>query len=60
MYAITLSEGSFCPVIISTLSCSFFNVVRTGNVITTLVGMNWNLFFVQNPHLAMLFVQYLN
>lgn len=59
MYSITLSEDGFCPVI-STLSCSIFSVVRTGNVITALVGMKWNLFFVQNLHLAMLFVQYLN
>lgn len=60
MYSVSLSESGVFPVIISTLSCSLFNVVSTGNFITAFVEMNWNLFFTQNLHLSMVSVEYLN
>lgn len=51
----------FSPsVIIITLSYFIFSIVRTENFIIAFVGMNWNLFFVQTQHFAMLFVQHLN
>lgn len=50
----------FPSVIIITLFHFIFSIVRTGNFITALVGMNWNLVFIQIQHFAKLFVQYLN
>lgn len=53
MYSIALSECVSFPVIISTLSRSLFKVGSTGNFVIAFVGMNWNLFFVQNLHFSM-------